>query len=147
MSETKQPEMMNVEEAGAMLLDSVDAPVFFNKLAQLGHAPKSEEEAVEMLKLGIRLQAMAPQLQKKAASTSLASRANQALDSACAKHGIEDPYLKQAEQQKGQQYLDLAVQAVQQRPELYWAELSCKAAEASLYAQEIKAEQKGQQAA
>lgn len=69
MSTAAQPETMSGAEAEALLVRQVFAPVYFDKLAQYGLAPQTEEEAVHCLRMGQTLLAADGHEQAKQANT------------------------------------------------------------------------------
>ncbi len=79
------------DEAFDLVFQQVQAPVFFNKLANdHGIKPANAEEAREMLKLAAKLRVLydAEQQQKTAGSVSLLTKASAALDAELANRGL-----------------------------------------------------------
>ncbi len=59
---TQQLDQQQVVAASGNILRGVYAPVYFQKLAERGHAPRNEKEAEELLELGFKLAETAAQV-------------------------------------------------------------------------------------
>jgi hypothetical protein len=128
--QAEAPQLPDVNQAAQQLFDSVDASVFFNKLAQLGLRWETEDEAMEYLKLGHHL------LEQENEKKAQAGPSGLAFDLTAA-HGLG----KTAEQQQQWSERSQAAIKLMQDPGLYDAVLSCKAAEAQAYADHIQENQ------
>lgn len=122
MSEDFQ--LPNPEQAIGVL-DSLYAEAFFNKMAEYGLVPETQEGALAMLETAAQLDALPEQPSEKSASVDPFVDANEKLASVLQQHGV-GPDRAQVQQDSVKQ----AAAALSTNPDLYASVLSLKAAEA-----------------
>lgn len=131
MADTLQaPALPDAQTAYNNLFDGVRARVFFGKMASAGRQPRSEAEALSMLKLAGKLRTVKDQQHKVAgAGDDPYGRACEALDSILAQNGL-DAGVKQAAAQETQAAIADVARAFAGDVTLYNSALALKAAEA-----------------
>jgi hypothetical protein len=100
-------ELSPVQVAEAFLQQSAYNPVFFQKLAQLGCSPESEDEATALLQLAVRLRSYQQVAGHKSANARVEwlNRLNEGIDgalgtSSAARHVVNDVAVKLAGQEE-----------------------------------------------
>jgi hypothetical protein len=81
------------QEAYRLLFDQIHAPVFFEKLAEIGVEPQSEQEMNALLKMGADLMRSETTARQKQAADrgSFILQASQSLEAALADRGLAPP--------------------------------------------------------
>lgn len=127
-----QNQLPDPDAAMDAIVENIQLPAFFNKLAQCGYAPRNQKEAADLLELAGKLQYAAEQQghSKQAGDDdSMFDEASRDLDALFKQAGVEAPQHDVAARQAA---YDLAQDAG-----IYNAVLSVKAAEAQQVAAQL----------
>ena len=125
MSQTDQTPQLPPVEKAAELLDRIYVDAFFSKMAEYGHFPNSEQDAIGMLETAVALDAVDPAPQEKVSNDKYA-QANQNLQAYLGQQGIlPDPEVDSIKQ---------AAYALAHDADVYRSVLSVLAAQAEYQA-------------
>lgn len=127
------PQLLEPNQARAMLFQNVWANAFFDKLAEYGIVPQSQADEEEMLKLAGELSMIEQHpTVKAAAAPSLISQARNDLHRLMASQGIDIGGLMQTDEKSAWH----KAAAIAGNPDIYNAALSLKLAEAAATVQQ-----------
>ena len=131
MSDNKQADIQlpGLDESAA-LLDQIYGEAFFAKMAELGHVPASQEDAIGMLETAYQLDMVSPDQPEKQASSPYAA-ANESLKQVLGEYNGGGGHDKQAEALQ-------AAYALAHDVNVYKSVLGVKAAEAAYAVQEAE---------
>lgn len=131
-----QPVIPSPDQARQEIFNNVYSSVFFQKLASHGFAPRTQDEASELLELSAKLATVAPAV-KAASAPSAFNEASTALDSYLQSQGL-DGRLKQAGLINRDNAAVKVARQLMADPAIFNAALVLKAAAASEIAAKIK---------
>jgi hypothetical protein len=129
MSEANQaPTLPDPQTAINTLFNQVSSQVFFQKLASYGYAPRTPQEAHDMMELAGQLRLLDQEQAQKAASDNPYGRLVGELNSAMAQHGYRGA--QQAQVQEHELAVKSAASRLMQSPAIYNSVLSIEVARA-----------------